>query len=159
MYARHIAWLRVTPEGAKETRKEQLHEGSPYRQLITLTEYEASLIRYWHDVGTVSSNGMGASALPWSEIVAWAESLHSEYRTEWQKDPKGKYHPITTKQITLEEYELEFIRQLSAEYAAELSDNSSSRTCPRELELSEIDAMAESTALGNAMMELFGKKE
>jgi hypothetical protein len=152
-----MAWLRVTPDGDKKTRKEQLHEGSPYRQLITLTEYEASLVRYWHDCGTVSSNGMGASSLPWSEILAWANSLHSQYVTDWKKDPKGNYHPITTKEIILENYELEFIRQLSSEYAAELSDNSQSKLCPREVDVDEFDAMAESTALGNAMIELFGK--
>ena len=102
---------------------------------------------------------MGATALPWSEIVAWAESHHSEYLVEWIKDPVGNYHPITTKHCSLADYELDCIWQMSAEYAAELSDNSPTKSCPKEIVIEEIDSLAESTALGEALMQMFGKKE
>lgn len=55
------------------------------------------LVGYWHDAGTVGPSGMGVTPLTWQEIRAW--------RLE--------------NQLQLDPFELQAIRTMSQEYAAE----------------------------------------
>lgn len=135
-------------------------EGSPYLDLPYLDPYESQLVSYWYEVGTVSQAGMGLAPLTWQELTAWADRMFSEDVVEWVKSPTKRWMPIITKQHTLLDYELQIIRQLSQEYCSEYSQASSpSRPCPKELSVAEVDSLANSTAMGNAFLEMFGSPE
>ncbi len=133
-----MAWLSATPKEAKQSRRDTYHEDSPYREMIELSKYETYLVELWHEVGTIGNSGSGMMPLPWSEITAWANRFFGD---------------------ALEDYELHMIREMSQHYCWEYSEASEpSRPCPKEIILEEVDAEAESKALGDALMSMFGKQ-
>lgn len=138
-------------------------EDSPYKQLPFLSQYEQLLVEYWHEIGFVSQTTGGITALSWNEIVTWANQFYSETVTEYIDDGCGVFIPQAIQECTLLDYELKLIRQLSLEYSSEYSAATvPSRPCPKEIDLdalSEEVKLAESNALGQALLELFGKKE
>lgn len=156
-----MAWLNATPEKSEITRREMYSEDSPTVQPIDLTSYEAHLIALWHECGTISSNGMGISALPWEVISKWAELFYSENIIEFVETPDKHYAPVIIKQLTLLDYELQIIRQLSQEYANEYSQASDkSRPCPKQVvveEISKEDAFAESMRFKEALFGINGQ--
>ena len=134
-------------------------EGSPYLELIGLDEYEKHLVNLWYEAGAVGTSGMGVGALTWSELTVWADRFFSETYVEWVKSPTRRWMPITVKQYTLLDYELHIIKFLSQEYASEYSQNDPKRPCPKEIDVGQVDGVAESTAMGNAFISMFGSAE
>lgn len=135
-------------------------EGSPYLELCELTEYEKYLVSLWYESGAVSTNGMGVGALTWAELTCWADRFFSETYVEWVKSPTRRWMPIALKQHTLLDYELHIIKFLSQEYASEYSAASDpKRQCPKEIDIEQVDGKAESVAMGNAFISLFGSTE
>lgn len=135
-------------------------EGSPYLELPCLDPYESHLVSLWYECGTVYQGGMGIAPLEWGQIIQWADRMFSEDVVEWVKSPTKRWMPVVTKQYTLLDYELQIIRQLSQEYCAEYSQASSPhRPCPKELSITEVDALANSVAIENAFIEMFGSPE
>lgn len=155
-----MAWLNQTPEKGDKPRHQMYAEESPYRQLPTLTEYEQLLVGFWHEVGLVSQSSGGVTALTWGEIVTWADRFYSEHGTEYIEDNPGVFVPTEVHDCELQDYELKLIRQLSIEYAGEYAAASvPSRPCPKEIDLDALSdevKLAESTALGDTLIALFG---
>lgn len=132
MYARHLGWLNATPEGAKQSRREELSkggEGSPFLQLPDLEE-ASYIIAYWHDAGTVNVGGMGVAPLSWSEIRAWR--LENE--------------------LQLDNFEINSIRRLSIEYCGEYNAASEKgREAPYTISEESFDRSAMSNKIGSLL--------
>lgn len=161
-----MAWLNATPEKAECPRRETYTEGSPYLELPLLSEYEQSLVGYWFEAGTVEQTGSGLTSLSWQEIVAWANQFYKQPYVEFVEHPrhsnrhKRTYTPVVIDQCALLDWELQMIKKLSQEYAAEYSQASSpSRECPKVIfldEVSEDDALANANAMADAFKTMFG---
>lgn len=156
---RHLAWLSVTPEKAEKPRRESYHEDSPYLQLISLTDYELHLVGLWQEAGSVGQGAGGLTPLAWSEVVSWSDKFYSEESLEWVQSPTKRWMPVVSKTSTLLDYELKIVRDLSQEYCSEYADTSSHRECPKYVEADEVDSLMESTAMGDALMSMFGSGE
>ena len=158
-----MAWLNQTPEKGDKPRHQMYSEESPYRQLPTLTEYEQLLVGFWHEVGLVSQTSGGVTGLAWCEIVTWADRFYSERGTEYVEECPGVFVPKEVNECELQDYELRLIRQLSLEYAGEFSAATApARPCPKDIDLEALSdeiKLAESNALGEALMSMFGGKQ
>lgn len=166
MYVRHMAWLSATPQKDEKPRRGQYLEGSPYLELPFLTSYEQTILGYWFEVGTAKQTGQGIVGLEWNEIVAWANQFYSEQYVEWVEHPraskrhKRQYTPLLLTQCTILDCELQIIKRMSEEYAAEYSAATDpNRPCPKEIaveELSEEEKLDNSNKIGESLVALFG---
>lgn len=128
LYAKHLAWLNVTPEGEKKSRREELsgsQESSPF--LILPDVEEASyIVDMWHECGTCGQGMSGPVPLTWSEIKAW-------------KDLSG---------INISHYELSSIRKLSIEYVGFYFE-AQAKDCPapHAIQIEQLDRTAVSNRI------------
>lgn len=141
-------------------------EGSPYRELPSLSEYEQSLIQHWFACGTVTQTGSGIVSLLWGEILKWAKHFHKRVDIELVEHPrqsarhKRAYSAVVVESCNLLDWELEQIKKLSEEYTSEYSAASNpQRECPTPIfldEVSEEDASKNADAMADAFKVLFG---
>lgn len=113
----------------------------------------------WQEAGSVGQGAGGLTPLAWSEVVSWSDKFYSEDSTEWVQSPTKRWMPIVTKVCSLLDYELKIVRDLSQEYCSEYADTSLNKECPKHIEAEEVDSMMESTALGDALLSLFGNSD
>lgn len=139
-------------------------EDSVFLVPVKLGTYANQIANMWKEAGTVTQGGMSTSTLTWVEIKAWADQFYSEDVIEWIEQPRLKWArktdllPVKVRRCSLSDYELLAIRKLSQEYSYELSCDDINRPCPLEIELEEVDALAESSALEAAMAAMFSKQ-
>ena len=111
-------------------------------------------------MGTVTQGGAVISPLSWEEIITWAKQMYAEDVLEWveipSKNKRKSFHPVVTRQLILLDYELLLIRQLSQEYAWELSQDDPMRKCPTDAEMSEEDMIANGNAMEAAFIAMMG---
>ena len=152
-----MAWLSAIPEKQEAPRRVVYQDGSPYLQLITLTEYEQYLVGLWTEVGTISQSGMGIAPLLWTEISAWSEKFYNVRKTQWVEVDSGVWKECELIESSLLDYELLVVQHMSQEYCSEYGCKELSQPCPKQIDLDEVNAFEESLALGNMLRGLFGK--
>ncbi len=76
---------------------------------------------------------------------------------DWIYIGDDQYKFETIRAPIIMDYELDMVMQLSREYCNEYHEATDpSRPCPKEIILEEVDGLEESTALGNALIAMFG---
>lgn len=166
LYARHLGWLRATPDKAEKPRGDTYTEGSPYLELPPLTAYEQSLVKHWYSCGTATQTSAGAVPLVWGEIIAWAKHLHKTIEVKVVEHPKkssrhkSTYSTVVLEGCSLTDWELEQIRLLSECYTSEVhAARDPQRECPKPIFLDEVsaeDATKNADAMADAFKTLFG---
>lgn len=91
MYARQLAWLAAVPD--EETERGKANRKSRYTRLLEYDpEYEASLpelgeevylIDLLNEVGPITNNGVGPSAISWLELESWKNSTGTDL-SSWE---------------------------------------------------------------------------
>lgn len=118
---RHLAWLHATPEGSKKSRLKSykdLDENSSFLKLPNIegAEYLVALLS---EVGFVQHTGMGAVAVPWTEIESW----------------------LNCTQLDLSVWEKLTLKEMSEAYATELAlATDKTRPAPYVPEVEDIEA-------------------
>ena len=107
----------------------------------------------------VGQGAAGITSLPWSELAAWRDSFYTDNVQGYEEVECGVFLPSTSKHSLLLDNEMETIRFMSSEYVSEYYEKDPHRHCPKEIDQAEVDSLAESTALGEAFIRLFGKQE
>lgn len=144
-------------------------EGSPYLDMVALTEYEQHLLELWYECGTVGQSTGGLTPLEWDQIIKWANQFFTESWIEMVEHPrhnpkhKRMYTAVPMTQCTLLDWELQLIRRLSQEYSSEYAQASSpNRECPKVViaeDVSEDEALANAKAIGDAFKLMFGAQD
>lgn len=119
---------------------------------------------------------MGVAPLVWGEVIDWANQFYSEDflvfvpktstktttklvrgKEKSQTETIVEDFPVVLKRCVIEDYELEIIMQLSREYCDEYhSASEPARACPKEIFLEDVDPIAESDALLEAVKAMWG---
>lgn len=93
------------------------------------------ILNLWHEAGTVGSSGMGIMRLSWQEIKAWLEVRD------------------INEELPLAPWEIDLVRELSAEYAGEYSlASDKTREAPYTVgDIKEIDRSAIASKVKNVL--------
>jgi hypothetical protein len=105
LYARQLGWFHAIPKSDKPSKEKAKNRAEKIKDnggTPLMPEVDAEyLIGYWQDLGLISSNGMGATSLTASEIMAWTR----------------------LSAVELEPWEFNCIRQMSQHYASSLHNS------------------------------------
>ena len=126
----------------------------------SLSQYEDYLVTLWREVGTVTQNGMGITPLAWTEIISWAEKFHKDSWIEYIEIDDGMWQPHVVTGSYLLDYELDILMMMSRDYVWEShTATEKNAECPIVIDLDEVDGEAESKAMGDALIAMFGNQD